>query len=190
MRPRTSGSIHARDAYLHAIEVQDLSCYALVIDVRSREEYEDDHTPGAVRLKLSPSNIERQQTLLGDPAAHADVRPGEGPGDLPEALGEVVKPVRWDAAIRLVSAATIGGANQNKAAGRHVGAVAYDDDEHQAAAVDASPTSSTGSEGGFARIERPVAIAELYGSFASPDGRTSDARCSLLALRGSPGLSL
>ena len=29
----------------HAIEVQDFSYYALMIDVRSKAEYDDDHTP-------------------------------------------------------------------------------------------------------------------------------------------------
>ena len=32
----------------HAIEVQDSSCYALTTDIRSREEFEDDHIPGAM----------------------------------------------------------------------------------------------------------------------------------------------
>ena len=32
----------------HAIEVQDSFCYALAIDIRSREGFEDDHIPGAV----------------------------------------------------------------------------------------------------------------------------------------------
>ena len=82
----------------HAIEVQDFSYYALVIDIRSREEYEDDHIPGAVRLELSPSNSQRQQTPSVDPA-HADVRLDEGSIDLPEVLAEVVKPVKLDQAI-------------------------------------------------------------------------------------------
>ena len=34
--------------YPHTIEVQDSSCYALVIDIRSREEFDDDHIPGVV----------------------------------------------------------------------------------------------------------------------------------------------
>ena len=42
----------------HAIEVQDFSHYALVIDVRSRAEYEDDHIPGAVRVDLPPQSAE------------------------------------------------------------------------------------------------------------------------------------
>ena len=83
----------------HAIEVQDFSYYALVIDVRSREEYEDDHIPGAVRVELSASNIEWQQTFSDDPAARAGLRSENGPNDLPEALAEVVKPVKLDQAI-------------------------------------------------------------------------------------------
>jgi rhodanese-related sulfurtransferase len=34
----------------HAIEVQDFSYYALIIDVRSPHEYEHDHIPGAVQF--------------------------------------------------------------------------------------------------------------------------------------------
>ena len=83
----------------HAIEVQDFSYYALVIDVRSREEYEDDHIPGAVRLELSPSDTERRQSLSADHAAHAGVLSDSGPSDLPEALAEVVKPIKLDQAI-------------------------------------------------------------------------------------------
>jgi tRNA 2-selenouridine synthase len=83
----------------HAIEVQDFSYYALVIDVRSREEYEDDHIPGAVRLELSPSVAERQESISDDQAARAGARTGEDPSDLPEALAEVVKPVKLDQAI-------------------------------------------------------------------------------------------
>ena len=45
----------------HAIEVQDFSHYALVIDVRSREEYEGDHIPGAVQF--SPAVV-RQGPLV------------------------------------------------------------------------------------------------------------------------------
>lgn len=35
----------------HAIEVQDFAYYALVIDVRPRAAYEDDHIPGAVHVE-------------------------------------------------------------------------------------------------------------------------------------------
>jgi tRNA 2-selenouridine synthase len=83
----------------HAIEVQDFSYYALVIDVRSREEYEDDHIPGAVCVELSPLDTERQQTPSDDQAEHVEVRPDEGTSDLPTALAEVVKPVKLDQAI-------------------------------------------------------------------------------------------
>ena len=83
----------------HAIEVQDFSYYTLVIDVRSRQEYEDDHIPGAVRLELSPTDAERQQSLPDDLTARAGMRSDQSPSDLPEALAEVVKPVKLDQAI-------------------------------------------------------------------------------------------
>ena len=83
----------------HAIEVQDFSYYALVIDVRSREEYEDDHIPGAVRLEPSPLIAEMQKTHSDDQAAHVGARTDEGPSDLPEALADIVKRVKLDQAI-------------------------------------------------------------------------------------------
>ena len=85
----------------HAIEVQDFSYYSLVIDVRSRAEYEDDHIPGAVRLEPPPSlgklagarAEDRMENAVGsargDSAAH----------ELPAALAELVRPVRLDQAI-------------------------------------------------------------------------------------------
>ena len=51
----------------HAIEVQDFSHYALVIDVRTPQEYEDDHIPGAVQF--SPA-------VVSAPAAPAAAAPG------------------------------------------------------------------------------------------------------------------
>ena len=85
----------------HAIEVQDFSYYSLVIDVRSRAEYEDDHIPGAVQIEPPPS--------LGElPDARAEDRMGNAVGsalgdsaahDIPAALAEVVRPVRLDQAI-------------------------------------------------------------------------------------------
>ena len=83
----------------HAIEVQDFSYYTLVIDVRSRQEYEDDHIPGAVRLELSPTDAERQQSLPDDLTPRAGTRSDQSPSDLPDALAEVVKPVKLDQAI-------------------------------------------------------------------------------------------
>ena len=89
-----AGSFHP-----HAIEVQDFSYYTLVIDVRSREEYEDDHIPGAVCLELPPSDTERHQRLPDDVTARAGMRADENPRELPDALAEVVKPVKLDQAI-------------------------------------------------------------------------------------------
>lgn len=84
----------------HAIEVQDFSHYALVIDVRTREEYEDDHIPGAVQF--SPSVVSQGPLVTG----HADDRSRElvahdsgAEGDLPPALAALVAPLRLDQAI-------------------------------------------------------------------------------------------
>jgi rhodanese-related sulfurtransferase len=49
----------------HAIEVQDFSHYALVIDVRTPQEYEDDHIPGAVQF--SPAVVSQGPLVTGTP---------------------------------------------------------------------------------------------------------------------------
>jgi rhodanese-related sulfurtransferase len=36
----------------HQIEVQEFSSYALVIDARSAEAYQEDHIPGAVSVPV------------------------------------------------------------------------------------------------------------------------------------------
>ncbi|MDL2338742.1 MAG: rhodanese-like domain-containing protein [Pseudomonadota bacterium] len=85
----------------HAIEVQDFSYYSLVIDVRSRAEYEDDHIPGALQIEPPPSLVELPDmraenrvknavgSAWGDSAAHG----------IPAALAEIVRPVKLDQAI-------------------------------------------------------------------------------------------
>ena len=37
----------------HQIEVQEFSSYALVIDARSAEAYQEDHIPGAVSVPVA-----------------------------------------------------------------------------------------------------------------------------------------
>jgi tRNA 2-selenouridine synthase len=41
----------------HQIEVQEFSSYALVIDARSAEEYQEDHIPGAVSVPVAPHRL-------------------------------------------------------------------------------------------------------------------------------------
>jgi tRNA 2-selenouridine synthase len=84
----------------HAIEVQDFSHYALVIDVRTREEYEDDHIPGAVQF--SPAVVSQGPLVTG----HADDRAralvahdSSAEGELPPALAALVAPLKLDQAI-------------------------------------------------------------------------------------------
>ena len=85
----------------HAIEVQDFSHYALVIDVRARAEYENDHIPGAVRLEPPSLPSEPTETGLSDRVtspvnqAHEQTRADE----LPPALAALVAPVKLDQAI-------------------------------------------------------------------------------------------
>jgi tRNA 2-selenouridine synthase len=85
----------------HAIEVQDFSYYSLVIDVRSRAEYEDDHIPGAVQIEPPPSLGELPDTPAEDRMENAvgSARGDRAAHDLPAALAEVVRPVRLDQAI-------------------------------------------------------------------------------------------
>lgn len=84
----------------HAIEVQDFSHYALVIDVRTPQEYEDDHVPGAVQL--SPTVVSQGPLVTGraDDRAQALVVGDSGAeGDLPPALAALVAPLKLDQAI-------------------------------------------------------------------------------------------
>lgn len=81
----------------HAIEVQDFAYYALVIDLRSKAEYEDDHIPGAVRVDL-PDDLERVATA---DAATAVGLTAEEPAAMPfwPALEAAVSAVKLDQAI-------------------------------------------------------------------------------------------
>lgn len=84
----------------HAIEVQDFSHYALVIDVRTPQEYEDDHIPGAVQF--SPAVVSQGPLVSGhaDDRARAVVAHDSGAeGELPPALAALVAPLKLDQAI-------------------------------------------------------------------------------------------
>jgi tRNA 2-selenouridine synthase len=84
----------------HAIEVQDFSHYALVIDVRTPQEYEEDHIPGAVQF--SPAVVSQGPLVTGhaDDRARALVAQDSGAaGELPPALAALVAPLKLDQAI-------------------------------------------------------------------------------------------
>jgi tRNA 2-selenouridine synthase len=84
----------------HAIEVQDFSHYALIIDVRTREEYEDDHIPGAVQC--SPAVVSQGPLATGHAADRARslvVHDGAAEAELPPALAELVGSLKLDQAI-------------------------------------------------------------------------------------------
>lgn len=84
----------------HAIEVQDFSYYALVIDVRAREEYEDDHIPSAVQFSPAVVNQGPLVTGLADDRARSLVaQDGGAEGELPAALAALVSPLKLDQAI-------------------------------------------------------------------------------------------
>lgn len=84
----------------HAIEVQDFSHYALIIDVRTREEYEDDHIPGAVQfspavvcqgpLVTGQSNDRNRALATLDSVAEVE---------LPASLAALVEPFKLDQGI-------------------------------------------------------------------------------------------
>lgn len=84
----------------HAIEVQDFSHYALVIDVRTPQEYEEDHIPGAVQF--SPAVVSQGSLATGhtedlDRALVAHDSGAEG--ELPPTLAALVGPLKLDQAI-------------------------------------------------------------------------------------------
>ncbi len=84
----------------HAIEVQDFAHYALVIDVRTPQEYEDDHIPGAVQF--SPSVVSQGPLVTGhadDPARALVADDSGAEGELPPALKALVAPLKLDQAI-------------------------------------------------------------------------------------------
>lgn len=84
----------------HAIEVQDFSHYSLVIDVRTPQEYEDDHIPGAVQF--SPSVVSQGPLVTGhadDPARALVADDSGAEGELPPALKALVAPLKLDQAI-------------------------------------------------------------------------------------------
>ena len=84
----------------HAIEVQDFSHYALIIDVRTQEEYEDDHIPGAVQF--SPAVVSQGPLVTGQ---HNDrnralaAHDGGAEAELPAFLAALVEPLKLDQAI-------------------------------------------------------------------------------------------
>lgn len=84
----------------HAIEVQDFSHYALVIDVRTREEYEDDHIPGAVQF--SPAVVGQGPLVTGHSEAQnraLAAHDSAGDAELPASLAALVAPLKLDQAI-------------------------------------------------------------------------------------------
>ena len=84
----------------HAIEVQDFSHYALVIDVRTPQEYEEDHIPGAVQFSPTVVSQGPLTTGLSDDRARAFVaHDSAAEGELPLALAELVGPLKLDQAI-------------------------------------------------------------------------------------------
>lgn len=76
----------------HAIEVQDFSYYALVIDVRPRAEYDNDHIPGAVQVD-PPTTAD--ESVAHEPPAHGNTQVDE----LPQALAAAMESVSLDQAI-------------------------------------------------------------------------------------------
>jgi tRNA 2-selenouridine synthase len=80
----------------HAIEIQEFSYYALILDVRSSVEFDDDHIPGAMRL--APGGL-RAAAERDDPAAVVPTRDGADSLLVPSALASLVASVRLDQAI-------------------------------------------------------------------------------------------
>lgn len=84
----------------HAIEVQDFSHYALVIDVRTPQEYVEDHIPGAVQF--SPAVVSHGLLVTGHSEAQDRALAAQGSAghaELPAALAELVAPLKLNQAI-------------------------------------------------------------------------------------------
>ena len=80
--------------------VQDFSHYALVIDVRTREEYEDDHIPGAVQF--SPAVVSQRPLVTGQSDAQnraLAAQDSAADAELPASLAALVAPLKLDQAI-------------------------------------------------------------------------------------------
>ena len=82
----------------HAIEIQDFSHYALVIDLRSQAEYEADHLPGAVCLEL-PAWPSAPLTTQSNPTTSAVGSHGIAVGELLPQLAAALARVKRDQAI-------------------------------------------------------------------------------------------
>ena len=80
----------------HAIEVQEFSHYALILDVRSDAEFNDDHIPGAVRVapEIVRAGVDSDRLTAGVPAGE-----GAPARRVPPALAALVESVRLDEAI-------------------------------------------------------------------------------------------
>lgn len=81
----------------HAIEVQDFSYYARVIDLRPKAEYEDDHIPGALNVE-APDDANRAQAGESEIAAVLTVRE-PGMATLWPAIEAALAGLRFDQAI-------------------------------------------------------------------------------------------
>ncbi len=84
----------------HAIEVQDFSHYALVIDVRTPQEYDEDHIPGAVQF--SPAVVSQGSLVTGhsdSPGRALTAQDSAGDAELPASLAALVAPLKLDQAI-------------------------------------------------------------------------------------------
>jgi len=84
----------------HAIEVQDFSHYARVIDVRTPQEYEEDHIPGAAQF--SPAAVSRGPLMTGgidERSLALEAHDGAAEDELPSALAALVDSLKLDQAI-------------------------------------------------------------------------------------------
>lgn len=80
----------------HAIEVQDFSYYALIIDARSQAEFDDDHIPGSVSLaRTGAVDIDEHAPSSG---ANSSLS-GDSGAPLPDTVEAIVASVKLDQAI-------------------------------------------------------------------------------------------
>ena len=98
-RPRAADSAIeslAGQFHPHAIEIQDFAYYALIVDVRSASEYDNDHIPGAVRL--APGRLADADEAPPTTSVLGANEPAP-PLYMPRALATLVESIKLDQAI-------------------------------------------------------------------------------------------
>lgn len=77
-------------AHPHQLEVQEFDAYALIVDLRDRDAYDEDHVPGAVSVPWTAGTSREMPLAVAD-----------APVDVPYALAALIEPLPVDAVLLL-----------------------------------------------------------------------------------------